>query len=210
MVFITAHTCYGQTWAKLGAAKLSEWGIFDFPVWASGGHGSTKETYKAYAIGQVERRSMSKWKGKVFTLESPVCYARYRPDASSDLRRGMRSSLPWCSLLHQRSVSRLRANLILFSHWGGRRSNARRQRCIFCDVPTLSPTFHVLCRCSKWDGFRTSFWQAVNATRPEQMQQQVVFILREAPGSHAYLALLSWANGLDRAAATFWGGDSLQ
>ena len=138
----------------------------------------------------------------------PIAYGDVCPVLGSDLAHGMALGLPWHSLILQRSLSRWRADLLCFGHLQGLRSNAKQQRCIFCDTPCISLTFHVVNRCAMWAELRSAFWYEFGRHVPESLAQQVRVIFSTRPGSVGYGVVVAWAGSLDRDAKRFWGAES--
>ena len=149
----------------------------------------------------------SSWRRAAAAHVLPVPYLEHQPSISAEISQAVAKTLPWHSLLLQRSLARLRAGLLCFSHLGGRRSSAKRQRCIFCDSSIFSSTFHTLCRCTKWRSMRAVFWQVMQTPIPVPMHEQVVAILGCGPSSPGYGAALAWAGSLDREVDIYWGGE---
>ena len=203
-MFLLGHSIVGNTWARRSASILEEWGISDWPAWNH--PGSSLEQYKAYVRGVVTRRCNLEWKDAVSTHALPVRYLDVRPDISADLAAAFVVQLGWPSMMLQRSLCRLRAGLLDMGHLDRGRSSASRRRCIFCDMPTLSITFHVLCRCEVWSGLRQAIWQLSPVAMPSTMQGQVVHILSASPADAHYCAVLALAGSLDRDEWQFWEG----
>ena len=165
-----------------------------------------KKKYKAYVLVVVREKCWSFWCSDLARHCTPMDYLAVKGSASVDLSLG-RLSLPWHSLQLQRSVSRLKANLIRLRHLHGRRSAARRQHCIFCEEATLSVAFHVLCRCPKSAELQRMFWEFCEEPQPESQHGQVLKLFQSGPGMPHYEVLLAWAGSVDKGARDFWGGD---
>ena len=203
-VFMISHGVVGA-WAARSKALLIEWGVADWTDWA--GPLSTRGQYKSYVTSIVRQRCHEEWvQAERNTRGLSICRTE-SAQVSNDLVAAPALGMPWHSLILQRSLCRLRANLLCFSHLDGRRSQARRQRCILCSEPVLSPTFHVLCRCTHQADLRDLFWSISGTARPESITGQVGIMLACAPGDPGYEALLALAGCLDRDARHFWGGD---
>ena len=205
VVFENAHIVSGDTFAKRGAALLARWGLADFIAWK--GPDESLGAYKKYVTKEVTARCLEKWTQEVQKNRLPVNYITIRPNMSEDVQEGLTHELPWFSMQLQRSACRLRANLLTFGHLGGKRSAARRQRCVFCEEPHLSSTFHVLCRCTHWEELRRLFWITCGQDTPATQEEQTIFILSSAPGDPSYGVFLAWAGSLDRDTRAFWKGE---
>ena len=112
--------------------------------------------------------------------------------------------LAWHSLVLQLPLARLRAGYICFVHLDGKRSSAKRQRCVFCDEPTLSPSYHVLCKCQVWVYLRELSWGMLNQERPSAQAAQLRVLFGACPGAPGYGCMLAWAGSLERDAKAFW------
>jgi hypothetical protein len=201
-VFLAGHALPGSTWGKKSLALLNKWGVQDWPAWS--GPTSTKEGYKAYVKASVEARCLIVWASKAEGHVVPVPYLDINRTIRGDFLQALRMGLQWHSLVLQRSLAHLRAGYICFTHLQNKQSSARRQRCIYCGEPTLSPTFHVLCRCTLWVALREATWENAGEVMPEAQAEQVKHLFRLHPEDHAYGCLLAWAGSLERDAKVFW------
>ena len=204
--FVLGHSVAGQTWSKQSSAFLRKWGVQDWPDWAAPGAG--RGSYKLYVKECLDQRCYGVCKREAERHTQPIDYADICGVVGQDLGRGMALGLPWHSLVLQRSLSRMRADLICFGNLQGRKSNAKRQRCIYCDTPCISLTFHVMCRCEKWAELRNLFWNTSGGQVPESLAQQVRSIFCIGPGQSGYAIVLAWAGSLDRDAKLYWGSES--
>ena len=204
-VFIDAHGT-ACSWASKSKALLDKWGVVDWIDWE--GPSTNRSQYKDHALAVVGRRCRDDWLQATRSTTGPVDYLRLRPTMSSDLVDAQAQGWPWHSLLLQRSLCRLRANLLSLTHLEGRVSRARRQRCILCSQSVLSPTFHVLCSCEHLAEVRSLFWSSAGVARPESVALEAEAMLSCGPSSPAYGAMLAFAGCLDKNARHFWGGES--
>ena len=156
----------------------------------------------------VQLKCQVSWRAAAANHRYPVEYLDVSPGARTDLQDALALNLPWHPLMLQRSLCRLRADLISFGHLEGMRTRAKRQRCIFCDMSCLSLTYHVLCRCSMWEEIRAMFWSSCGRVRPESLHSQVLIMLRTTPLQPGYGAVLALAGSLDRDARQFWAGEA--
>ena len=134
----------------------------------------------------------------------PVDYLSFGTQVSRDLAVAKQLHLPWRFLMQQRSMGRMRASLIYFGHLLGKRTAAKRQRCIYCGMPGLSLTYHVTCTCEHWSDWRTRFWSRYGKRMPATKLEQVAVIWSSRPGQDGYEAAFSWVANLDKKAMTFW------
>ena len=119
-----------------------------------------------------------------------------------DLVRAYQTGLSWKALLGQRSLARLRGQLIQLTHREGRESWAKRQNCIWCeeDIPG-GASHHVLEHCPAWTTERLRFRRARAGVSEEGLLRQ---LLAARAGEDGYLEGAEWAKDLDASAARFW------
>ena len=186
-------------------ALAAEWGVEDWSAW-HGGCG-TRLAYKTYVQETVEQRCLCLWHMSVEPHLLPLPYLSHSGTVRQDLALARNSGVPWHSLMLQRSLSRLRANLICFGHLQHRRSRASRQRCILCNEPSLSLTLHVLCRCEKTAYLRRMCWATSGVDIPESRMEQARKLLHTHPEHPGYGALLAMAGTLDRDSKMYWASE---
>ena len=138
-VFLLSCACAGRTWTKQSHALLAKWGLEDWLVRQVPTR--TKDLCKQYVKSVVGAACGARMAAAARTHSIPVSHAELR----SDPCHSQHVDLPWCSLMLQQSLGRIRAGLAEFAHLDGRRSTARRRRCIFSNMPTPSIHNHVLC-----------------------------------------------------------------
>jgi hypothetical protein len=168
--------------------------------------GSSRKQYRQYVRQQVILKCMASLSASSpnDTYSSGIMILR--GGVGSDLRDGISYTLRWHSYILQRSLCRLRAGIFCFGHLDGRRSSAKRLRCIFCNMSTLSPLFHVLGRCSHWESLRDLCWNLNRQPKPEAIRDQLTCLFVSGPGHEVYGASLAWAGSLDKEEKEFWSG----
>ena len=203
-VFVQAHAWPGSTWAKGSLALLSAWNIMDWPSYGTD-RGLSK--YKAYVHSVVKQHCLEQWRLQAANHVIPFCYVDARATPSLELRPAIISLLPWCGLLQQRSLCRLRAGLLRLGHVRLARSSARRQTCIFCGTLTASLNLHVMTRCNTWAEPRKLCWDKLGQPPPSSLASQTLALFSLRPGEAGYSEFLRWAAEIDEGAKCFWGCD---
>ena len=112
--------------------------------------------------------------------------------------------LRWDELLGVRAWCRLRAGLVRLSHRFCKRSAAKVQQCVFCDVYTSDAHAHVFEECAEWADFRIPPVMDILQHARVNSLHVAAGILRVAPPSCLWRHILRWSLQIDRAASAFW------
>ena len=126
--------------------------------------------------------------------------------AAPDLRAGLSVvDLDWAALVGQRSLSRLRANLLNLGHRNGHRTRAAEQTCIACPALADNLGVHCLVSCPFFQQWRTplvDFFGGMQWTR----QELTVVLLGLRPGHPAYIQVVQLAAQIEKTEKKFWSG----
>ena len=101
------------------------------------------------------------------------------------------------------ACSRARRSRVSLLFLGSRRSNAKFQRCIFCNVGVRNGTVHAVECCREWDILRDAFTVAVGASSatPDKI---CGLALSAVPGAAGFVEAVALCHGIDRGATQYW------
>ena len=188
------------SWACRSLALLRSWGVADY---ADGFFSETYASYRRYVVRRLfeiarERDLPSRCKHVIPVPHHVLC-----PTARCPWKDMLRQPLPWPCLVGSRSWARVRLGLLSLSHKGGRRSRARRQRCIFCDAWVSNSYQHVLADCANWVSYRNQCCAVLGST-PGRAVDLVRSLLTKGPGDACFVPMVAWCSEIDRSHTCFW------
>ena len=199
--FFMRNNALGIGWSGTSLSLMRQWGVEDWPAVAD-----SCGTYSAYhkyvsasltgACGLLLIRGLANHSAQV-----PYCSFQDGPSHVLLQTRGL--NLPWVTQLQLRGWIRLRAGLACLRALGGRRSNAKFQRCIFCNRGVRNGTVHAVGCCSEWDIPRGAFTVAVGAgsNTPDKI---CGLALSTVPGAAGFVEAVALCHGIDRGATQYW------
>lgn len=182
----------GKTWARASAQLLRDWGVLDFPPFASGGNGY--QQYLQYVRVQLETRCRIQWKLMAGRHTAPVRYLEVQSEPGAAMMAIRRCPLGWDVLRFVRGWCRVRAQLQVF-----RAARRRFAPCIFCDevVPAELEYDHVFDSCSAWAEMREAMLSHSHTGRAGSVLMQV---LRASPDDEYFSLAVAFADKVDRVA----------
>ena len=205
-IFVLGHISTGRTWASVSLALLDEWDLQDWPAWVGAARGeSALPAYKAYIRDTLKARCNAALRLRLHARVRVPAPLSLGPVPRDDLSTALSLRLPSPALFGQRSLSRLRCQLLVLSHSAGVRSRARRQICVCCQGQILSPTLHILGSCGSTGVARAAFWAARGSRPPPSREGAVREILSVRPGEAGFEEAAALARDIDLAVSKFWG-----
>ena len=190
----------GIGWAETSRALLRKWGIPDWNSWAFRSY----VEYKSQVDAQLGIGFSEVWASHAAEHCGQVPYTFFQASPSQALRDAWSLRLPWDVQLALRSWCRLRAGLIMLRHIKGERSDARHQRCIFCDGPSRNGTVHVLGVCGAWRTLRDGLLRAMGLVCSPEADEFTQAFFEVGVGSPVFSHVAMFAQDIDRRAESFW------
>ena len=177
---------------------LQDWEILDFSDW-NGGGARALDRYKSYVRDKVALKLLPTWNSAALRHSSRIPYLLLEQEPghildlkdlalSDQARFGLRS---WC---------RLRTGLLHLRHLNKCKSEAKIQKCIFCDTSVGHSLVHVIALCPHWRAWRLKL-DFANST---SNQDFTLSVLRRNENLAHTETCLQWASELDKEAFRFW------
>ena len=201
-MFILAHRCSGDTWAKKSLTLLEQWNVPDWPEWEGAGRVFT--SYTAHVMEVLSRHHSEAWRAAVKKHCVPVQYLRIVLCFSNALKWGLQPDRAWGVLLGQRYMVRLRCGLVPLGHRHLKLSPASTQCCIFCDVETSAVWAHVFGACPQWSSLRSHALCAMGLAQDSRQWDTMYSVLASCPDAPGYEQCISFVSAVVVAADTFW------
>jgi hypothetical protein len=180
---------------------LRSHGIPDWPEWSGAG----TSAYIRHVRMLLEVRYKGQFMKEVANHARPVSYLSYCTGAAPDLRSALGLQMGWSTLVGQRVVAQLRADLLNLGHNDGKLSRAKVQSCIACNARTRQPSIHCLVACSRFSLLRAQ----VLAHYPHEGWEQRELarqLLGTRPDFPAYAALVAMVHEIAVVERSFWVG----
>lgn len=192
----------GLGWASSSLRILSSWGVADWPSVQD--TCPTHASYVRLVQSSLTAACSSSLQAGLDAHGGQVPYTCFQACPSDLLSLSRRCDLPWSVQVKMRGWCRMRAGLPGLRSLHGRRSNARFQRCIFCEGGVRNATVHSLAVCGAWIDYRRAFVVASMSGESLSAHQLTVAILGVHPGSPGFSEAVILCDAVDARATGFW------
>jgi hypothetical protein len=129
------------------------------------------------------------------------------PRPGTHLRAALCAKLPFTSLIHQRSICRLRAGLHNLGHNDGHRSSASCRACIFCNTQSRALFWHAFFDCPAFARERLTV-PTSSVSSFEERDAWLEKLLSTGPDVQHFAAVARLAHAIEVAECTFWAREN--
>jgi hypothetical protein len=201
-VFVDGHMD-PLSWPSKSRKLLAEWDLADF--YGSRGAQQDLAAYFRYVKTTLVQICAQKWAPALAKHVQPFPYVQIQHNMGNiTMSLASRTLCHWDELLGTRSWCRLRAGLVRLSHRFHKRSNAKVQLCIFCDVCVSDAYAHAFGECAEWADLRLPPIVDIMRQAPTSGLHVAASILGIVPPHRLWRHILRWSLQIDRAASAFW------